>query len=83
MYLIGLAVFSCISVGLNLRLLYLIGKGVRIRREMDLQEMDLQEDKNLKPISCQGGRKHLADAIDKEYVRCDDENKMLLHNKDE
>lgn len=79
----GLVVLSCMSVGLNLRLLYLIGKGVRVRKEIEITGR------------AQGGRKQLlaeleacdcdssanCESKEKCRVRCDDENKILLDYK--
>tara|TARA_R110000772_G_scaffold170189_1_gene282061 strand:- start:680 stop:901 length:222 start_codon:yes stop_codon:yes gene_type:complete len=70
-FIVGLGFCSLLSVGLNLRLLYLIGKGVRIREGI----VDFDKGKSLK---CQGGCKQLL-----KDMRLSDENKILLSNKDE
>ena len=74
-FIVGLGFCSLLSVGLNLRLLYLIGKGVRIREGIVDFDKGMSEGKSLK---CQGGCKQLL-----KDMRLSDENKILLSNKDE
>jgi len=73
---IGIVALGVLSVGLNLRLLFLIGKGVRLSRE-SIDDFDNRMCK-CQSFNAQGGCKQLL-----KDMRSLDENKILLSNKDE